>query len=184
MPFVGWPRQDESSNKKNVCRGGHTMQMTTQVLESNVEADVTEILNVVLADEHVLYIKTRNYHWNVVGPEFYAYHKFFESQYEELEEIIDKIAERARAVGGSALGTMKELAERARLKEHPGEVPDAQTMIANLLHDHETVIANLRNDIDLCDTCHRDTGTADFLTEVMAEHDKVAWMLRASLGQG
>jgi starvation-inducible DNA-binding protein len=54
---------------------------------------VGDILNALLADEYVLYTNTRNYHWNVVGPQFHDLHKFFESQYEELNEMVDEVAE-------------------------------------------------------------------------------------------
>jgi starvation-inducible DNA-binding protein len=62
------------------------------------------ILNTLLADEYLLYTKTRNYHWNVVGPQFNDLHKFFEAQYNELNEIVDDVAERSRALGGNAFG--------------------------------------------------------------------------------
>ena len=62
------------------------------------------ILNTLLADEYLLYTKTRNYHWNVVGPQFNDLHKFFEAQYNELNEIVDDVAERSRALGGTACG--------------------------------------------------------------------------------
>ena len=67
---------------------------------------VVKILNALLADEYVLYTKTRNYHWNVVGPQFNDLHKFFESQYEALNDIVDDVAERSRALGGNAAGTL------------------------------------------------------------------------------
>ena len=87
-------------------------------------AGVVKILNALLADEYVLYTKTRNYHWDVVGPQFNELHKFFDAQYAELNEIVDDVAERARALGGHALGTLAEFSRHARLKEHPGEYPD------------------------------------------------------------
>ena len=57
---------------------------------------VVLILNALLSDEYILYTKTRNYHWNVVGHQFHSLHKFFEEQYNALDEIIDEVAERAR----------------------------------------------------------------------------------------
>ena len=75
-----------------------------------------EILNRLLSDEYILYTKTRNYHWNVTGPDFSELHKFFEAQYGELDEIIDEVAERSRALGGNALGTLKEFSKETRLK--------------------------------------------------------------------
>jgi starvation-inducible DNA-binding protein len=64
---------------------------------------VVLILNTLLADEYLLYMKTRNYHWNVVGPQFNDLHKFFEEQYDELNDIVDDVAERARSLGGNAV---------------------------------------------------------------------------------
>jgi starvation-inducible DNA-binding protein len=142
-------------------------------------AGVVEILDTLLADEYLLYTKTRNYHWNVVGPQFNDLHKFFEAQYEELDGIVDEAAERARALGGNALGTLTEFVQRARLKEQPGKYPDAKGMLAALLADHEAVIRNLRTDADVTLDKHGDAGTNDFLVGLMEKHEKMAWMLRA-----
>ncbi|HXH81580.1 MAG TPA: DNA starvation/stationary phase protection protein [Candidatus Tectomicrobia bacterium] len=141
---------------------------------------VVEILNTVLADEFALYAKTRNYHWNVVGPQFNDLHKFFESQYEQLDEVIDDVAERVRALGGRALGTLEEFRAATRLKEDPGAVPSARDMLATLLADHESVIRALRGDLEAA-AAKGDQGTNDFLTGLMEKHEKMAWMLRASL---
>ena len=142
---------------------------------------VVEILNRTLSDLHVLYVKTRNYHWNVVGPEFRDFHKLLEEQYEQLGEAIDLVAERTRQLGAPALGTMDEFLKCATLKEQPGDHPDAMSMIANLRDDHEAVISQLRKDADACDEKFHDLGTNDFLIGLMQEHEKIAWMLRAIL---
>jgi len=59
-----------------------------------------------LADEHILYVKTRKYHWNVVGELFHSLHNLFEEQYTILADRIDAIAERIRALGPPAIGTL------------------------------------------------------------------------------
>lgn len=146
--------------------------------DKNREA-VVSFLNRLLSDEYVLYTKTRNYHWNVKGPEFSELHKFFESQYEELDEIIDETAERARALGGDSLGTLEEFLAHTRLEESPGDYPDAKKMIINLLADHETLIRQLREDLEASADTYRDMGTSDFLTGLMERHEKMAWMLRS-----
>ena len=79
---------------------------------------VVSILNTLLADEYLLYTKTRNYHWNVTGPQFNDLHKFFETQYEALDDIVDEVAERARSLGGRAAGTLEEFRKTARLGVH------------------------------------------------------------------
>ena len=142
---------------------------------------VTNILTALLADEYVLYTKTRNYHWNVIGPQFNDLHKFFEAQYEELDDTVDEVAERARALGARAFGTLEEFREHTRLKETPGTVPAAKEMIAELLGDHETIIRALRQDIDKADK-RGDVGTNDFLTGLLEKHEKASWMLRSFLG--
>ncbi len=141
---------------------------------------VVKILNTLLSDEYVLYTKTRNYHWNVLGPQFNDLHKFFEEQYTELTEVVDDVAERARSLGGWALGTLKEFSQHARLNEHPDQYPNARQMIANLLADHETIVRQLRIDLETAEK-HHDMGTNDFMTGLMEKHEKMSWMLRAFL---
>ena len=141
---------------------------------------VVKILNALLSDEYVLYTKTRNYHWNVIGPQFNDLHKFFEEQYTELNVVADDVAERARSLGGWALGTLKEFSQHARVNEYPGQYPQAREMIANLLADHETIVRQLRTDLETAER-HHDMGTNDFLTGLMEKHEKMAWMLRAFL---
>ena len=65
--------------------------------------------------------------------------------------------------------------------ELPGESPSAKKMIASLLDDHERIIRNLREDLVACDEKYGDAGTNDFLTGLMEQHEKTAWMLRAFL---
>ena len=142
---------------------------------------VISILNTLLADEYLLYTKTRNYHWNVTGPQFNDLHKFFETQYEALDGIVDDVAERARSLGGRAAGTLEEFRKAARLAEDPGKVPAARDMLAALLADHEALARTLRGDVDLVTDKHKDTGTADFLTGLLEQHEKAAWMLRSFL---
>jgi starvation-inducible DNA-binding protein len=144
-------------------------------------AAVARLLQALLADLHVLYVKTRNYHWNVTGPHFNDYHKLFEGQYDALAEEIDEVAERIRALGPSVEATMADFLRSARLKERSGHHHDAQAMLGELLSDHEALARTLRTDLDAAQTKHGDAGTADFLTGLMEDHEKTAWMLRATL---
>jgi starvation-inducible DNA-binding protein len=142
---------------------------------------VVKILNTILADEVVVYTKTRNYHWNIIGMQFIELHKFFESQYEELNNVVDDIAERIRTLGGRANGTLNEFLKQTRLKEFPGQSPDAQEMIFNLLADHDTIIRNLRSEIRICGDNYQDEGTCGQLAGLLEKHEKMAWMLRAHI---
>jgi len=142
---------------------------------------VALMLNTVLADEFLLYVKTRNYHWNVTGIHFRDMHKFFEIQYTELEEVIDEIAERVRYLGHYSIGTLNEFSQLTRLLESKEKDLTAEQMLRNLLNDHETVIRVLREDIEKAEKC-KDAGTTDFLTGLMEKHEKTAWMIRSHLG--
>jgi starvation-inducible DNA-binding protein len=149
-------------------------------VKDDARKKIVETLNMRLSDEYVLYTKTRKYHWNVIGPRFHQLHEFFKEQYEILDEMVDEIAERARQLGGKSLGTLDEFARNSSINEEPGQNPDAQTMISNLLNDHERVIKTLRKNADEAEELE-DMVTNDFFLEAAQKHEKMAWMLRAHL---
>ncbi|MFN8249832.1 MAG: DNA starvation/stationary phase protection protein [Ferruginibacter sp.] len=153
------------------------MKPNIGITDKNLAA-VSSLLTAVLADAIVLYSKTRKFHWNVKGNSFMELHKLFESQYGQLEEAIDEIAERINKLGSPVIGTLKEFIENSSLKETPGKNPDQNGMLKELLNDHETVIKALRKHIEDCDEKYKDAVTADFLTGLMAQHETIAWILR------
>lgn len=162
-----------------------TLDKSTRKIDIGIEEDnrqnVIDLLQPVLANLNLIYNKTRNYHWNLTGPRFHTLHLFLEEQYKQLAESSDEVAERIRSVGGFSVGTMQEFIDQSILKEEPGVRPPVDLMITNLLRDHETIIKGLRKDISKCDDDYDDAGTADFLTGLMEDHEKLAWMLRAHL---
>ena len=156
--------------------------MKTQIgIKPENSVKVADILNKLLSDEHVLYVKTRNAHWNVEGPDFAAVHKFFESQYIELEEIIDRVAERIRSIDHYAVGTMGNYLKLTQLNEESRENNDSLSYIKDLNSDHEAVIIELRENINRLANDFHDMGTSDFITGLMEMHEKMAWMLRSHL---
>ena len=142
---------------------------------------VVKALTALLADEYVLYTKTRNYHWNVAGPQFSNLHKFFESQHKEPDDNVDEVAEWARAVGVHAIGTLQKFTQHARVKEHPAHHPASREMIVELLGGHEAIIRQLRENVLMTVEKYHDMGTSDFLTGILEQHEKMVWMLRANL---
>ena len=157
------------------------MKQTNIGITEQNRKNTVDILENLLADEYVLYIKTRNYHWNIVGPHFNDYHKAFEEQYDGLSDDIDEIAERIRALGYPVSSSLSEFQKNSQINEHPGEYPNANTMASNLLTDHETVIQIIREKIPEVGDQYGDVGTEDFLTSIMEKHEKTAWMLRSIL---
>jgi starvation-inducible DNA-binding protein len=155
------------------------MKPDFEIAENKLK-EVATLLNTLLADEYILYTKTRNAHWNIQGKNFNELHKFFEGQYEPLDIIIDDTAERVRALGHFALGTLKDFLQVARLSEINDDFSDQDHIIQTLLIDHESIIRSLSKDIITTAEC-KDLGTADFMTGIMEKHEKMAWMLRSYL---
>ena len=143
--------------------------------------EVSHILSKVLADEFLLYTKTRNAHWNVEGIDFSAKHIFFESQYEQLDETMDSVAERIRTLGEYAPATLTQFLKLTHLTEESREKNNSAGFIRELLADHESIIVYLRENINRLANEFHDFGTSDFITGLMETHEKMAWMLRAHL---
>ena len=155
------------------------MNVNIGISEKNRQA-VALALNQLLADEHILYNKTRNYHWSIEGPSFMEFHKLYEAQYTALAETIDQIAERIRTIGHFAEGRLKEIIKLATLEE-PAAPTNQAKQIENLETDHETMIIKLRKLIKDFDEKYKDIGSSDFVTGLLKEHEKMAWMLRSYL---
>jgi starvation-inducible DNA-binding protein len=156
------------------------MKVNIGITDKNRQA-VAAALNQLLADEHILYNKTRTYHWSVEGPSFMEFHKLYEGQYTQLAEMIDDIAERIRTIGHFAEGRLKEILKLASLDE-PAPPTEQTAQITNLGSDHEIIINKLRKLISEFDEKYKDIGSSDFVTGLLKEHEKMAWMLRSYLG--
>jgi starvation-inducible DNA-binding protein len=149
------------------------------ISEPNKQA-VADELNKLLADEFLLYTKTRKFHWNVEGAQFHDLHLFFEKQYDQIAVIMDEVAERIRKIGHYALGSMKHFLKEASLLENEDTETSSATMLQELLDDHETIIRRLRSDIEKFQDKYKDAGSADFITGLVEQHETMAWMLRAT----
>ena len=164
---------------------GHFDMSDTNTMSIDIgisDADRKEIaagLSKVLADTYTLYLKTHNYHWNVVGPMFNTLHLMFEEQYNELALAVDQIAERIRALGEPAPATYREFAELSAIEEDTDR-PDATEMIRRLVIGQETVARTARSMFDVVERAD-DQPTADLLTQRLQVHEKTAWMLRSML---
>jgi len=154
----------------------HTMGIKPENLSKSAD-----LLNIFLADEFILYTKTKNAHWNTEGRDFYEKHKFYEMQFEELDEMIDDLAERIRNIGHFAPATLKRFLQLTHLSEATVDVNDSSSFLKELLADHESIIIHYRENIDHLANELNDQGTSDFITGIMEKHEKMAWMLREQL---
>ena len=153
-------------------------------MEARLGLDKTKIRNtadhlkIVLADTFILYTKTLNFHWNIVGADFAGLHVFFEGQYKALALSVDEIAERIRTLGFKAPGTLVEFLHLTTLHEVKEDMNDAE-MIQNLLDDHEKIAAHIRSGLYELDDL--DVGSRGLLEGLITGHEKTAWMLRSHL---
>jgi starvation-inducible DNA-binding protein len=141
--------------------------------------EIAEGLSRLLADTYTLYLRTQNFHWNVKGPNFQPLHALFETQYRELAEASDFIAERIRALGAVAPGSFTEFAKISTLKDEH-KVNGSESMIKSLLEGHESVVRTARYVFPIVDNAD-DAPSADLLSQRMQVHEKAAWMLRSML---
>jgi starvation-inducible DNA-binding protein len=148
-------------------------------ITSTGRSHTAQALGRALSDTFTLYLKTHNYHWNVTGPNFAELHALFEAQYTELWQSVDEIAERIRALGSPAPGSMSEMASLTRIKD--AKVENAQAMVSDLLAGHETTIKTLRAALEKSQSAG-DESTVDLLVGRLRSHEKTAWMLRSILG--
>ncbi len=140
---------------------------------------IAEGLSRLLADSYTLYLKTHNFHWNVTGPQFNSLHTMFMTQYTEIWNALDLIAERIRSLGYPAPGSYKQFVALSSIPEEEG-VPKAKDMIRQLVAGQEAVTRTARQVFAIVEKAN-DQPTADLLTQRMEVHEKNAWMLRSLL---
>jgi starvation-inducible DNA-binding protein len=149
------------------------------ISEAN-RAAIAKGLSKLLADTYTLYLTTHNFHWNVTGPMFNTLHLMFMTQYTELWNAVDPIAERIRSLGHAAPGSYGQFGSLASIKDAPATPPAALDMVRILVAGHEAVARTAREVFPLADEA-RDEPTADLLTQRLTIHEKTAWMLRSLL---
>lgn len=140
---------------------------------------VAEGLSQLLADTFLLYLKTHNFHWNVRGPMFQTLHLMFETQYTELWNSIDIIAERIRSLDADAPGTFSEFSKLTSIKEEKG-IPKAIDMIKILVADNEKVVKTANSVFPVAEKAD-DEPTQDLLIQRINTHEKTIWMLKSML---
>ncbi|WP_114395382.1 Dps family protein [Oleisolibacter albus] len=141
---------------------------------------LSEGLARVLADTYTLLGKTHGFHWNVTGPQFHSLHEMFQMQYEDLTGAVDDLAERIRALGHFAPGSLSQFLKLTEIEDEHG-VPSDRGMLEQLVRDNETVNRACKAVVEVAQDAG-DTVTEDLMNGRMAYHEKAAWMLRASIG--
>lgn len=153
---------------------------TSTITDKTANSKVAQILAQGLADTYITYLKTQNFHWNLVDPRFHSLHLMFEKNYQELAEAVDEIAERIRMIGAKSPATMREFLELTSLEEGEENL-SGDAMIQALCQDRDTISEHYRRQIEEV-IKQGDQGSADLLIQHLRMHEKAAWMLRSHLG--
>jgi starvation-inducible DNA-binding protein len=154
------------------------LTMEAKLALEQKQVPIVKILKSFLTEERLLYTKLRIYYWNVTGVHFYALHKIFEAQFNDIASIRDAVVEHIRQQGYSALGTIDEFQGKARLTDAVNDSPRAETIVTILLNDHETIIRCLSDDIDNLNEESSDLPLLDLLRGFLKQHEKMACTLR------
>ncbi|WP_013321962.1 DNA starvation/stationary phase protection protein Dps [Gloeothece verrucosa] len=149
-------------------------------LAADIRTQVVDLLNQTLAASLDLKTQVKYAHWNVKGLDFYQLHELFDELAGELEGFIDLVAERATALGGTALGTARIAAANSILPEYPFDIVDGADHVAALADRYGAYAAHLREAIATTADLG-DADTSDLYTEVSREIDKRLWFLDAHL---
>src|SRR6266481_6801584 len=137
---------------------------------------VTAGLNPLVADAFALYIKTKNFHWHVSGPNFRDYHLLLDEQANQIYEATDLIAERARKLGGMAIRSIRHVARLQRLSDNDAEFVAPLDMLAELRDDNSQLTSFMREAHRLSDQ-HGDVATASLLENWIDEAETRVWYL-------
>jgi starvation-inducible DNA-binding protein len=138
--------------------------------------EISRELRHLLADVFALYIKTKNFHWHMSGSHFRDYHLLLDEQGEQLFEMTDVIAERARKLGGTTLHSIGDISRHQRLKDNDDDAVPPQNMLAELLDDNQLLTKFLRSAHELCDK-DNDVATASLIENWIDETERRTWFL-------
>lgn len=146
-------------------------------LDKEKTGKTVDELNVLLADYHLYYQKLRNFHWNVIGKNFFDLHEKFEELYNDAKVKVDEIAERILTLRYEPTSNLSEYLKASSLKESKSDLSDYE-MIETLLKDHGLLLKQMRSVVEVADKAD-DEGTIDLIGAYIRELEKTSWMLDA-----
>jgi starvation-inducible DNA-binding protein len=149
-------------------------------LGSEAVAEISRELRHLLADVFAVYLKTKNFHWHINGRHFRDYHLLLDEQAEQIFEMTDDIAERARKIGGRTLHSISDITKHQRLKDNNQESVSAESMLAELRADNRELTRFLRITHEVCEK-YNDVATASLIENWIDETERRTWFLSETL---
>ena len=148
-------------------------------LDPNDTKKIAEGLTILVSDLFALYIKTKNFHWHMSGPNFRDYHLLLDEQSEQIFAIVDAVAERARKIGGTTLRSLGEANQLKRIADNNAEYVGPLDMLKELRDDNKSLTANMRDLHEITDEAN-DVSTTSLLEEWINQSEERTWFLYES----
>lgn len=162
---------------KNESRASASDALATPTdLKSNAVNEVAEALNGLVADAFVLYLKTKNFHWHISGPNFRDYHLLLDDQASDIYDSIDPLAERVRKLGARTLHSFGDILRITNLDENNAEFVPPEAMLKELLDDNRTMAEAMRKAHKVCDDAE-DSASASLIENYLDATEKRIWFL-------
>lgn len=145
-------------------------------LEPKAVAAISKALNAVLADTFALFVKTKNFHWHISGPNFRGYHLLLDEHAEQLVTTIDEVAERVRKIGGVTIRSVGEISRLMSIKDNEADFVPPGAMLLELMEDNKLAIEGMRKAHGVCDD-NDDVAGASLLENFIDQAEKRCWFL-------
>ena len=155
------------------------MNIVSQSEMTQASAAIVEALNQAIAETVITTMLAQNFHWNVTGMAFGPLHDLFQKIYEDHFEAQDELAERIKALGGHAEGSLAGMVKRSKVSEHNGNASD--TDMIKILANAQEIIAQTLIGVSDVASKEADKLTEDLCVNRARVHQKFAWMLKSHL---
>lgn len=139
--------------------------------------NIIKELNCFLSDLNVFYRKLQNYHWNIVGKDFFVIHSKLEEYYDEINEEIDEIAEHILILGGEPLGTLKDYLNNSCIQEANNEKIKDNIVFETIIKDLEALLGKVIKIKKQSDE-QNEYSTSSLMDEYILNYSKKLWMLK------
>jgi starvation-inducible DNA-binding protein len=168
------------TDKAHLKNGTRDALETPTDLDPSAVDEISTVLRELLADVFVLYLKTKNFHWHMSGPHFRDYHLLLDEHADQIFDITDDIAERARKIGGTTLRSIGDIARHQRLKDNDKDFVDPKDMLAELSADNQVLTRSLRAKHKICEK-HQDVATTSLIETWIDQAERRTWFLADAL---
>ena len=145
-------------------------------LDPKATREIADAINASVADTFALYVKTKNFHWHMSGPNFRDYHLLLDEQADAIFDSIDPLAERVRKLGRRTQTSLGSISRATRIKNNDAEYVAPFDMLMELMEDNKACAKAMRAAHKIADDA-QDSGTAGLFEIYIDETERRTWFL-------